>query len=224
MKVIKGFDIEKISVSENLESGSIIGYASTFGNKDRHGDVIKKGAFTKSLKENKGRYPVKYNHEHQIGWNNEAQEDDKGLFIESEILITEDALPKAKEAWALTKSAVNKGFKMGLSIGGSVKEWNLSGDNDSGRYYEILEFDIMEHSITPIPANKLAMITSIKSLNELENNENTIKELEKDMKELALLIKKDFKYQDMYSDLKVLYEESIKKNIALIDYIRSNIK
>jgi len=42
--------------------GTIRGYASTFGNVDLGLDIVDKGAFKKSLKENSGVFPILADH------------------------------------------------------------------------------------------------------------------------------------------------------------------
>ena len=46
------------------KSGIVKGYGSIFGNIDSDGDIISKGAYTKTIKENGDR--VKYLYQHQI--------------------------------------------------------------------------------------------------------------------------------------------------------------
>mgnify|MGYP003980188557 FL=1 len=46
------------------KSGTVKGYGSVFGNVDSDGDIITKGAYTKTIKENGER--VKYLYQHQM--------------------------------------------------------------------------------------------------------------------------------------------------------------
>ena len=74
--------------------GIVKGYGSYFGNKDSDGDVIAKGAYQKTIKENGDR--VRYLWQHKmdkpIGKIKEMYEDDKGLML-SLIHISEPTRP-----------------------------------------------------------------------------------------------------------------------------------
>ena len=48
------------------KSGIVKGYGSVFGNKDSDGDIITKGAYTKTIKENGDR--VRYLYQHNMDW------------------------------------------------------------------------------------------------------------------------------------------------------------
>ena len=149
---------------DDVDSQGIIrGYASTFGNIDLVDDIIDKGAFKKTLKENKGRFPILDSHDpsSQIGWNLRAEENEHGLFVEGKIELN---VQKGKEKYALAKQAVNIGAPMGLSIGFSIVK-SLT-DDDRPRVRRIKELKLYEYSIVTFPANPMAQITEAKSYNE----------------------------------------------------------
>ena len=157
------------SIKEYREDGDdikVTGYASTFENIDSYGDIMKPGAFKESIKKTKGKWPVLLLHKEQIGANILAKEDQKGLYVESKIFKSSD-IPRAKEAIALIKKSFDYKIPMGLSIGGMVKKIKFIDDPDAKdgyKYkYEIYEFQIREHSITPIPANMQALVMDEKS-------------------------------------------------------------
>ena len=64
-----------------VEGRTIIGYASTFGNRDLVGDIVVAGAFKKTLSERKPK--VFYNHMYPIV-QVEIREDSKGLHREQD--------------------------------------------------------------------------------------------------------------------------------------------
>ena len=72
-------------IDENL--GIVKGYGSVFGNKDSDNDVIEKGAYRRTIKNNGSR--VKYLYQHDItkpiGKMKELYEDDKGLVFVAEV-------------------------------------------------------------------------------------------------------------------------------------------
>ena len=155
-------NIEKDKDGADLK---ITGYASTFDNLDSYGDIVKKGAFTKSIKESGGKWPVLLNHRDQIGMNIKGSEDKKGLYIESKIFSKVDDLPKAKEAVALIKKNAEYGVPIGLSIGGLLKKIKFIHEKNPEDGFpikmEIIEFDLKEHSVTPIPANMSARVKQL---------------------------------------------------------------
>lgn len=67
----------------------VTGYLSTFGVKDKHGDIIEKGAFSKSLMERKENifFLNQHNWQQPHGKFAVIQEDEKGLYFESNPLI-----------------------------------------------------------------------------------------------------------------------------------------
>jgi hypothetical protein len=158
------------------EKGLIRGYASTFGNIDYGLDVVDKGAFKKSIKENKGIFPILADHnpDQQIGWNKRAEEDDAGLWVEG-ILNLE--VVKAREKYALTKDALEMGAKMGLSIGYmTVKS---EPDRESPMVRRLKELKLFEYSIVTFPMNVEAMITSAKNQGNIDKARLLIQECTK---------------------------------------------
>ena len=99
------------------------GYAATFGNIDRVGDIIMKGAFVKSLAEGKTIKSL-FNHNSRdiaIGKVMEAKEDDIGLFVKIRI---------SKRIQLAREVAVNieDGVITTFSIGYFIKESELRDD------------------------------------------------------------------------------------------------
>jgi uncharacterized protein len=149
------------------EKGVIEGYASTFGNIDRHGDIIEKGAFAKTRK----RIPIfgMHNPREGIGTGT-VTEDEKGLKIRIKLAIDNadsDILrERAKEYYAMAK----EGIIERLSIGFSTLEQEFAKKNVNGRERMvrlIKKVDLMETSLVPIPANDLARIGNVKSFEDL---------------------------------------------------------
>ena len=95
------------------EGGVFEGYGSIFGNVDQGQDVVRKGAYLKSLRE-RGPRAVKMLREHDpqrpIGTWLELREDDTGLFCRGQLLLSID---EGRETYELMKS----GAVDGLSIG-----------------------------------------------------------------------------------------------------------
>ena len=75
----------------NTASRTVSGYFAAFGNVDSDGDVFQKGAFAKSLIENKERimHLLQHNVTQPIGRPTVLKEDDTGLYFETPIAYTE---------------------------------------------------------------------------------------------------------------------------------------
>lgn len=91
---MKEFKIKSISaeIKDINESQRIIeGYLSVFGNVDSYDEIVEKGAFTKTIKENgpKGTGRIRHFMDHNIfkavGVFEELKEDERGLFFRSKL-------------------------------------------------------------------------------------------------------------------------------------------
>jgi len=152
-------DLKAADVETNGKVGMIRGYASTFGNVDLGGDMVVKGAFSKTLSENKN-IPILADHNtsKQIGWNIRAEEDMKGLYVEGEIdLQNPDGLTKHN----LARRAVDLGAKMGLSIGFQTIKAEPWKENPTVR--QLKEIKLFEYSLVTFPMNTDAMIMAAKN-------------------------------------------------------------
>jgi HK97 family phage prohead protease len=139
-------------LSDYDEKNSIVkGYGSYFGNKDSDNDVIAKGAYQKTIKENGNR--VKYLYQHNmmqpIGKMNELYEDDKGLVFVAEIPKTQ----LGKDVIELMKSGVITENSVGILP--IQKE-------DRGDYRELKEVKLFEVSAVTLAANDQAKIMDVK--------------------------------------------------------------
>lgn len=155
------------------DKGLIRGYASTFGNIDYGMDVVDKGAFRKSIKETKGKIPILADHRpaDHIGWNERAEEDDKGLWVEGSLILS---VAKAKEKYDLTKKALEIGAPMGLSIG--YMTIKSEPDREKPIVRRLKEVKLFEYSIVTFPMNVEAMITSAKSMGNIDKARLLIQE------------------------------------------------
>lgn len=68
----KNFKMEIKSIDEQ---GVFEGYAAVFGIKDYYNDIIERGAFQGTIDHSKGKVPILYNHEAEIGMTLEMYED-----------------------------------------------------------------------------------------------------------------------------------------------------
>ncbi len=158
----KLFDCDLKALHDDDE-GVISGYASTFGNVDRDGDVFQKGAFTDTLKELRAKslaIPMLAGHDHRefIGGiqPDDLVQDAKGLRLKRGQLDL--SIPKAAEFFSLAK----KGFLTAFSIGFSIPTKDDMERTDTGFLFK--KADLFEVSLVAVPANPDALISGIKAV------------------------------------------------------------
>ena len=149
------------SVSFVLESadestGEFSGYAAVFGNVDSGGDIIEKGAFTKTIAEDFARIKILSQHnsyELPIGKPLELREDEKGLYIRGKISDTQTGRD--------IRTLLKDGVLAELSIGYDA----VASDYDSETGIRHLkEIKLWEVSIVTWAMNDQAQIDGVKSL------------------------------------------------------------
>jgi HK97 family phage prohead protease len=150
-------------VKEVGENGLVVGYASVFGNIDLGDDVVEKGAFKKTLKESKGRWPILHQHEpaKKIGYNTEAKEDDHGLLVTEELNVDTQL---GREEYSFAKQSLRLGVPFGLSIGYSPTK--AVPDKERPVVRRLQEVKMWEHSHVTFGMNQQALITAAKAWNE----------------------------------------------------------
>lgn len=147
-------------------TGEIEGYGSVFDVVDSYDEVVKRGAFEKSLTKARetGRLPAmlwQHRMDEPIGVWTDMREDEQGLYVRGRLLI--DADPLAQRALAHLKN----GSVTGLSIGYSAMTF-------AGNVRDIIDLDLKEVSLVTIPANDAARVTAVKAFAEA----GTIREIE----------------------------------------------
>lgn len=136
------------------KSGIVKGYGSIFGNIDSDGDIIAKGAYTKTIQENGDR--VKYLYQHQmdkpLGKMLNLYEDEKGLMFEAQI-------PKTQLG-----TDVLELIKAGVITENSVGIIPLQKESCPGEkcFRKITEVKLYEISAVTLAANDEAMILDVK--------------------------------------------------------------
>lgn len=141
-----------LEIKSMADDGSFEGYLAVFGNEDLAGDIIVKGAFSKTLAEN-SEFPLlwKHNMDEPIG-SFTAVQDENGLLIKGQ-LVLDDAVPLACKSYALMKARALKGLSVGMFV---VKH------AFQGAVRRITEAALIEGSVTPVPMNPLATVLSVK--------------------------------------------------------------
>ena len=137
-------------IDENL--GIVKGYGSVFGNKDSDNDIIEKGAYRRTIKNNGSR--VKYLYQHDItkpiGKMKELYEDEKGLVFVAEV-------PKTTFG-----NEVLERMKYGVIDENSVGIMPVKKDYDEDGIRVIKEAKLYEISAVTIAANDEAKILEVK--------------------------------------------------------------
>ncbi|OFX13207.1 MAG: hypothetical protein A2Z18_11105 [Armatimonadetes bacterium RBG_16_58_9] len=148
----------KLTLKAVTDEGTFDGYLSVYDVVDLGNDVVEKGAFTKTISEQKGIVPMLWSHDpaHPLGVLNLA-DNDLGLNVKGEFFM--DASEKAREIHAMSKRYHEKGRPMGLSIGFDA----IQKTRDKGIRY-LKEIKLYEGSLTLFPMLPSAQITDIKAL------------------------------------------------------------
>src|SRR2546427_11375888 len=136
-----GFRFEIKTVGE--ADGSFTGLASTYNNIDLGGDEVMPGAFSKTLRDAKGPFPVLMGHDakEQIGYA-ELQDSNAGLLVNGKLVMHSD---KSKQAYALMKAKALRGLSIGYDAVRSVMK---------GKVRQLTEVKLFEISLTPFPMNE----------------------------------------------------------------------
>ena len=127
------------------------GYAAIFGRPDRGGDVVRAGAFARSLTKASGAVPLLWQHEpaRPIGRVEYLKEDKRGLRVIGR--LSQGAA--GREAAALLK----EGAVRGLSFGYRVRA--AAGDGPR----ELTELELVEISLVTLPMQPKARVHALET-------------------------------------------------------------
>lgn len=169
--------------SELKEDGGIVkGYASTFDrDPDAYGDVVKRGAFAKSLERWKalnaeGKFiPLLWGHDTEdpksnIGRVVDAVEDERGLLITAEF----DA---DNEKAQYVRKLVQEGRVYQFSFAFEIREQGIVELEDGRKANELRDLELFEVSLVQIPANQHATVEEVKSIDAAELMEQAAAEI-----------------------------------------------
>ena len=135
------------------EDGTFEGLASTYGQPpDVYGDIIEKGAFTRTISDHKGEVVVLWQHDQRepVGLG-QLEDTDEGLVIKGKL---EMDLPTAQKAYIALKARLVRGLSIGFRT--------IRKKADKG--IRILkEIKLFEVSLVTFPANERALVTGVKS-------------------------------------------------------------
>jgi len=149
------------------DQGWLEGYASVFNVVDAQDEVVRPGAFAKSVKERVPAGKVKLMARHMahggdvldvVGTVTEAKEDEYGLWIHAEFAGTQAA--------QTVRQVVAEGHVGGLSIGYLPVQWSFA-EIEGKQVVELRELKLLEVTVTALPANEAAAITAAKAVVEM---------------------------------------------------------
>jgi|TARA_R110001599_G_scaffold77282_2_gene211097 HK97 family phage prohead protease len=191
------------------EYGTFEGYASVFENTDLGNDVIKTGAFKKSLRKRtyKG---IKLLYQHKsdmpIGVFDEIKEDAHGLYVKGRLALK---TATGRDAYELLKL----GALDAMSIGFRANPDEISYDKRSQKR-TIGEVDLLEISLVTFPMNPQALVRSVKA------DKISIREWENGMRDAFTLSRSEAKVaaKAVYQ----VFEE--KKNSEMLDGLDANME
>lgn len=206
------------------------GYGAAFNNVDSYGDVIAPGAFAAFLsdvKSGKQPWPSMLSQHGAMGLTAEdmtpvgvwtsLSEDGAGLVVEGQLAAT----PRGIEIHTLMKMQPRPAID-GLSIGYIVKNYEPRSKPDDPRRL-IKQIDLIEISPVTFPANRNALVSSVKSLEDV----STLAEIEEVLREvggfsiseakmlIARIKKSDQREVDSSSELKAI-KEALQQNTLIL--------
>jgi len=150
-------NIKDVDVAKRV----VTGYLSAFGNKDYDNDVVEKGAFSKSINERKDKifFLNQHNWAQPHGKFSVLQEDDKGLYFESEPLIDTSY---SSDALKLYEAGILKEHSIGFV---TIK------DDQKDGVRILRELKLYEGSNVTLGANPETPFTGMKSLTMADIND-----------------------------------------------------
>ena len=195
---------------ESQEYGYFEGYGSVFDNTDLGNDVIKKGAFKKSVRK-RGLKGIKLLYQHKtdmpIGVFDSIKEDDHGLYVKGRLALKTTA---GRDAYELLKM----GALDGLSIGFRATPKGYSYDKRK-KTRVLEEVDLMEVSLVTFPMNPQAKIQSVKG------QEITIREWENGMRDAFSLSRSEAKLAAKAVHESFIQRDAVEDNTELVDAIKT---
>ncbi len=149
--------------SVDADAGIFTAYISVWDNVDSYGDVMRKGAFSKTLEEWQAKgapIPVLWSHrtddpDMNIGHVIEAKEDDRGLLVKAQIDLDS---PKGATVYRLMKGGRVREFSFAYSVTDGSPQ-----TKDGNSFYEIRGVNLYEVGPTPVGANPATELLDLKA-------------------------------------------------------------
>jgi HK97 family phage prohead protease len=181
----KFIDLKSLKVSDE-GPGSVEGYRAVFGEIDRQGDIVVKGAFLDShdeyMRSGFSAESHVWNFKDAVGYPVDAYEDDYGWFVKSEFHTTQGA----QDVRTIARERMKAGKQVGFSFGYSAEKYqfieakdfkdqlpqfikadrleeNMKRAQQFSRIRILKKVDSIEDSLVTRPANPLTGATEVKS-------------------------------------------------------------
>jgi HK97 family phage prohead protease len=172
--MIYNYKHQSIDIKDvDAKQGIVTGYFSAFGNVDSDGDIMMPGAFKRSIQdwgpEAKGRVKHLMNHDPSkpLGKIMELKEDNYGLYYRSKI----GSHKLGQDFIKMVESDLIKEHSIGFRI---LREQKNA---DANEIHEVMLFE--GSSLTAWGANEATPIVNMKSITDLTEYKNTIRNFEK---------------------------------------------
>ena len=137
----------------NDDKGTFEGLGAIFGTEDQGGDVIKRGAFKRTIEHNGGEFPLLWQHSPSdpIGLSH-AEEKRKHVLVKG---VLDLDIQRGQDARSLMKKKIVKGMSFGFDILKHMFE---------GQTRHLQELKLWEFSVVTFPMHPDAQITTVKSV------------------------------------------------------------
>lgn len=152
------FDQTEIKFTGDGSKGTFEGYASVFNNTDADGDIILPGAFAGVVANQSRKVAMFFNHQTRaipVGKWDSMHEDEKGLFVRGQLT---PGLSLSEDLKAAMKHGTVEGMSVGFSVG--PDDYTVGS---SGLIFKNISY-LREISVCTFPANELAGVTAMKSI------------------------------------------------------------
>ena len=185
---MKDYNIYKTKAASDIKDmdsaqRQVAVYLSRFDNIDADNDMIKKGAFAKSISERgpesasnrKIAYLRHHEWDKQIGKWIKLEEDDKGLFAIGQLGRSSDG----ENAWLDYEDGIIREHSIGFQYMADKMRWIDDVNSEAGGYWMINEVKLYEGSAVTFGANDLTNVVDVmKSENRVEYVDKIAKEIE----------------------------------------------
>jgi uncharacterized protein len=208
----------KIDTNTITDKGEFTGVASHYGSKDYANDIVVKGAFTQSIRENNNKVVLLLHHkiDEPVGLV-EIEDSNEALMVRGKINLD---VTKGREAFALMK----QGAITGLSVGFLKEKW----DFDPVKQARIIQKgNLKEISLVTFPCNEKTKIDlmSVKSedLASKEDTKDIVPEIKNSMTadEVENLITALMKQREEELQEKAIKEKFDKLNNSIKEFLNS---
>lgn len=161
-----GFELSDVHLTKGADDGGpnelgvFTGYASTFGNADRDGDVVLPGAFGE-IDVRRVKMLRQHKHADLIGVWKSIKSDSHGLLVTGHINLD---VQLGRETYSLMKQGALDSMSVGMGVPrDQYEEKEVSEGGRKRKVKHIKKALLHEISLVTIPANPQAVITSVKS-------------------------------------------------------------